>query len=255
MKKITKKVIPIAVLSILLSSCSLVENLEHHVTVNFEYNGEVIKTGTVHEFKNCLVPSLSDAQIPTNHEFFGWTWLNPDSLSYTDESFESSYVEADGIVRYDDISDYVVDGEITLKPVFIHEDDIPIPDYYIAIGWYAKTSTSGLTQSMMDAWTEDLKEYLASEGATEEDLANIVVNAYDGDVATAGALINKDRYIDVLVGFGNNINTTGGVEIIEKVGGISMGGKTRYIARLTEKDTAVLVYSWLQTDEGVAALQ
>ena len=42
--------------------------------------------------------------------------------------------------------------------------------------------------------------------------------------------------------------------IIEKQGEIMMGGKSRYIARLTDRPVVNSVYSWLKTDEGHASL-
>lgn len=233
-----------------LGSCSFVKGLEHDLTVTYMYNGEIIDSKKVNEFTNCLQPTLSEAQIPLKHEFYGWTWLNPDSIKITEEGFDSKYIAYDEVVHYAEVKDHASNGNVTLYPLFINEKDIPIPNYYIAIGWYAKSSTSGLTDAIMNNWAEDLKTYLKSEGASDEDLANVVIKGYQGDVATAGSLVNKDRFIDVLIGFGNNINTTGGVEVIEKDGGITMGGKSRYIARLTEKDIAKKVYDWLQTDDG-----
>ncbi len=250
-----KKLLLIPITLMTLMGCSAVKGLENEVTVVFEYDGEVIKTDTVHQFKNCLTPSLSEEQIPIDNEFFGWTWFNPDSIKATDENFDSKYIENNGVVHYDEIKSYTQNSVVVLRPLFIDIAEIPVPNYYIAIGWYGKTSTSGLDKAKMDAWTDDLKSYLQSEGATSEDLDNIIVKEYLGDVATAGGLVNKDRFIDVLVGFGNNIKSTGGVDVIEKVGGIEMGGKSRVIARLTEKEIAIKVYNWLQTDDGNKALK
>lgn len=245
-------ILPIALMT--LSSCEMLQGLEEEINVVFEYNNEIIYSDYATQFRNVLMPTLSEEQIPVEHEFFGWTWLNPDSVSIKDTDFAEKYFEKDGVVHLNDIKDYAFNSTVTLYPVFVLEDDIPIPNYYIAIGWYGKTTTSGLDQAKVDAWTVDLKEYLKSEGASNEDLNNVVINKYDGDVASAGSLINKDRYIDILIGFGGNIQSLGGVEYIENIGGITMGGKSRYIARLTEKETAVKVFNWLQTPEGNASL-
>lgn len=245
-------ILPIALMT--LSSCEMLQGLEEEINVVFEYNNEIIYSDYATQFRNVLMPILSEEQIPVEHEFFGWTWLNPDSVSIKDTDFAEKYFEKDGVVHLNDIKDYAFNSTVTLYPVFVLEDDIPIPNYYIAIGWYGKTTTSGLDQAKVDAWTVDLKEYLKSEGASDEDLNNVVINKYDGDVASAGSLINKDRYIDILIGFGGNIQSLGGVEYIENIGGITMGGKSRYIARLTEKETAVKVFNWLQTPEGNASL-
>lgn len=245
-------VLPIALMT--LSSCEMLQGLEEEITVVFEYNNEIIYSDYTTQFRNVLMPTLSEEQIPVHHEFYGWTWLNPDSVSIKDADFAEKYFEKDGVIHLADVKDYAFNSTVTLHPVFVLEDDIPIPNYYIAIGWYGKTSTSGLDQARVDAWTIDLKEFLKAEGATDEDLNNIVINKYEGDVATAGSLINKDRYIDVLIGFGKNIGSTGGVEYIDNIGGIIMGGKERYITQLTEKETAVKVFNWLQTPEGNASL-
>ena len=245
-------VLPIALMT--LSSCGMLQGLEEEITVVFEYNNEIIYSDYTTQFRNVLMPTLSEEQIPVDHEFYGWTWLNPDSVSIKDADFAEKYFEKDGVIHLADVKDYAFNSTVTLHPVFVLEDDIPIPNYYIAIGWYGKTSTSGLDQARVDAWTVDLKEFLKTEGATDEDLNNIVINKYEGDVATAGSLINKDRYIDVLIGFGKNIGSTGGVEYINNIGGIIMGGKERYITQLTEKETAVKVFNWLQTPEGNASL-
>ena len=245
-------ILPIALMT--LSSCEMLQGLEEEINVVFEYNNEIIYSDYATQFRNVLMPTLSEEQIPVEHEFFGWTWLNPDSVSIKDTDFAEKYFEKDGVVHLNDIKDYAFNSTVTLYPVFVLEDDIPIPNYYIAVGWYGKTGTSGLDQARVDAWTVDLKEYLKSEGASDEDLNNVVINKYDGGVAEAGSLINKDRYIDILIGFGGNIQSLGGVEYIENIGGITMGGKSRHIARLTEKETAVKVFNWLQTPEGNASL-
>ncbi len=255
--------IPICLLAI--SSCSFVKGMEHHLTVVFEYKDEIVKTSDVSEFNNGVCPTLDDALIPTGCRFYGWTWKDPDSIDitkYTDsknkvtDEFYTNFIEYDDVVHYDEIKDYAFNSTVTLKPLFIDESIIPIPTYYLAIGWYAKSSTSGLTQEIVDKWTIDLKNYLKTEGASDSDLEDVVITGYEGDVATAGSLINKDKYNDILIGFGNNIDSTGGVSVINKVGGIQMGTKSnRYIAQLNEKDLTVKVFSWLQTSEGQASLK
>lgn len=235
---------------LILPGCSSLKSFEHDLSVTYIYNDNIIYTGTVNEFKNLVQPQLSDAQIPMEHEFYGWTWKDPNDINIKDEDFSSQYIAYDEVIHYADIKEHSFNSNVTLYPVFVNENDIPIPDYYIAIGWYAKTSTSGLSKEIMANWEKDLKTYLKSEGATDEDLANIVIKGYEGDVATAGSLVMKDRFIDVLLGFGKNMTSTGGIETKEMLGGIKMGGKDRYIARLSDKEIATKVYAWVQTDAG-----
>ena len=250
-----KKLLIIPLMLVSLSGCSLAKGLEKNVNVVFEYKGEILSSGTVNQFKNILAPSLTDAQIPVNCEFFGWTWYNPNAVDITAENFDEKYIEPDGLVRYDILKDYVEGETITLRPLFFNEADIPVPEYYIAIGWYAKTSTSGLSEEKINAWVEDLKAFLLTQGATQEDLNNIKITPYVGDVATSGSQVSKDRYNDILLGWGGNLTSTGGVTTLEHISGIKMSDKSRYISRLTDKEIAIKVFKWLQTDEGNQAFR
>lgn len=258
-----KKALILPLLSITLSGCGLVKGMEKELTVVFEYNGNILSSTTVNQFKNGVVPTLTDSMIPVNHRFYGWTWLDPDSINITDytdnknkvtDEFYKNFIEYDDVVHYDEVKDYAFNTTVVLKPLFIDNNDIPVPNYYIAIGWYAKSSTSGLTADKVASWTEDLKAYLVSQGATSENLDDVVITPYEGDVATAGSLVNKDKFNDILIGFGSNIGTTGGVEYIENIGGITMGGKSRYITKLNTKELTEKVFTWLQTEDGNRSL-
>lgn len=123
----------------------------------------------------------------------------------------------------------------------------------LVIGWYSKTETSGLSEEIMINFKTALEKYLASQGY-DAAKTELVIRPYDGAVADMGAAINKDSDVDVLIGVGNNINSTGGVSVVEKEGDIPMGGQTRYIALLTETDIAKLVYAWVKTESGYASL-
>ncbi len=258
-----KKTLILPLLSIALSGCGLIKGMEKELTVVFEYNGNILSSTTVNQFKNGVVPTLTDSMIPVNHRFYGWTRLDPDSINITDytdnknkvtEEFYKNFIEYDDVVHYDEVKNYAFNTTVVLKPLFIDNNDIPVPNYYIAIGWYAKSSTSGLTADKVASWTEDLKAYLVSQGATSENLDDVVITPYEGDVATAGSLVNKDKFNDILIGFGSNIGTTGGVEYIENIGGITMGGKSRYITKLNTKELTEKVFTWLQTEDGNKSL-
>ena len=236
-----------------LSGCSLVKLLEKSLVVNYVCNGETIQTDTVTTFNNTFVPTLpSTATVPTGYRFYGWTALEPSDIHYADEDFQSEYVEGGGILHYWDVADWAVNGEVNLNPFFLNEEEIPHP--YVKVGWYSKTSTSGLTQTMINNWTVGLKSFLKKDGATDEQLATVEVKGYDGNVATMGALVNEDGDVDVMIGVGNNINSSAGVSIVEKVGEQMMGGKSRYTALLKERPVARKVYEWAQTEESLAYL-
>lgn len=234
------------------SSCSLLKNLEKSCDVTF-VGGEPFTTAHVTTFNNGLTPHIDKAIIPENHKFFGWTALNPETIHYTDRDFKDKYVEPDGIVRYDDIKNQIVNGKVTMKPLFINYDDIP--SYYLVVGWYAKTGTSGLNTTRINNWKSDLFNFLrTSRGATDEQIANVVIRPYDGNVATIGALINADGDVDVFLGGGANLKSDGGVEYVERQKDIIMGGISRYIYRISERSIGKYVYDWSLTDAGHAAL-
>ena len=234
-----------------VSSCSMLKGLEKSCVVEF-VGGTPFTTTNVTTFANGLTPTVDDSSIPANHKFYGWTALN--DVHFSDPNFENEYVKPNGIVRYNDVKNFIVNGKVTMNPLFINKDELP--SYYLVVGWYAKTSTSGLGEGQINKWTTDLHTYLRSEcGATDEQISLVSIRAYNGDVATIGGLINADGDVDILLGVGNNINSTGGVEIIEKTGNISMGGKSRYIARLTDREVVNKVYAWLQTDAGNMSLR
>ena len=134
-------------------------------------------------------------------------------------------------------------------------------EYYLVLGWYAKTSTSGLDQAVVDEVVAAMKAYLKTQGATDEQLANIAVRGYDGNVAAIGSAILADGDVDVMIGIAQNFDAptteggpTAGVPVKEKDSGIYMGtsGKNRWVARLTDDDVAVLVYEWIKTTYNVA---
>ncbi|MBO4572628.1 MAG: hypothetical protein J5762_02535 [Clostridia bacterium] len=122
---------------------------------------------------------------------------------------------------------------------------------YLVIAWYAKTSTSGLTEELVTSFVDELKTYLATQGATNEQLADVIVRAYgDGDansVAEVGAAVNADGDVDVILGMGNNITSTGGIACEQRTdANLVMGTATkRIIARLTTADIAKTAYDWM----------
>ena len=232
------------------SGCSILKGLEKSCDVEF-VGGTPFTTTHVSTFGNGLTPHVNSGDIPVNHKFFGWTVY--DNVHYSDPDFEHKYVLPDGIVRYDDIKNFVVDGKVTMKPLYINRDELPV--YYLVVGWYAKSGTSGLDSDHVDAWVNDLKTHLVNScGATEAQLKLVSVRPYDGNVGTAGGLINADGDVDITLGFGANIKTQGGVDYIERFE-TSFGGKTgRYVYKHETRPVVDSVYEWLKTDAARAAL-
>ena len=137
-----------------------------------------------------------------------------------------------------DLPSYVVDATET---------------FALKIAWYAKTSTSGIEQANVDALVDALKVDLEKMGFT---LANITITTkgYDGNVGPSCADIIADGDVDIMIGWGGNIGSTGGMEgmFISNVSGITVGTTSRYAALLTDSDFSKIVFAWIQNTYGTA---
>jgi len=225
------------------SGCAAVSVFEKNVTVVLSANGDYYDTYTVNIFNNAVVSELPESDDP-DEIFLGWT-AKEDYIAYVDS--EELILSNKSLIRYADIKDYI-QGEnlqVTLYAVFGEK-----PSYDLVVGWYAKSGTTGLTQDMMTAYTEALNAYLYQNGYTE---LNIDIREYSAtyDVATVGATVNADGDVDILIGMGKNIESTGGIKS-EELQNYTIGGKSRNIARLTNGELVEAVFAWMQTDEARA---
>ncbi len=118
----------------------------------------------------------------------------------------------------------------------------------LVIGWYAKTGTTGITQTMVDNFKTALDEYLITQGASTDVKIELREYAADLGVADIGEQVNQTGDVDIIMGMGTNITTTGKIETKERVDYV-FGGKGRNIARLSDNELGTLVFNWMQTDE------
>lgn len=227
-------------LAVVLSGCSLTKSLEKDIQVVLENEGEYVGTYTVNIFNNAVVPE----QTKAGYKFVGWSakedWT--EGVDSTDLLTENT-----GLIRYDDIKDYVV-GESQSVTLYAAYTAIPRRDLVIA--WYDKETTSGLNQGYMDAFRDNLYAYLTTEGYTPESM-DIVIRGYAGDVGTTCSEIMKDGDVDIMVGWSSTGNLTGtgglveGTDFIENNGGVLIGAKERYAARISDTELCKLVYTWI----------
>ena len=132
------------------------------------------------------------------------------------------------------------------------EDD-KIQAHNLVIGWW-NTSTSGLTQEIMDKFSAGLNSYLAAQGYDLSSF-NIVIRNYDGDLATTAPMIINDNDVNIVLGYGKNLQSTGGVAYVSREAGFAMGTKTdRYIYQLTDSEFVKLIFDWTKTEEAKALL-
>ncbi|MBE6132110.1 MAG: hypothetical protein E7180_01780 [Erysipelotrichaceae bacterium] len=226
---------------------------EKEINVVFMYEDELISHDTVTQFKNIKSPTLSEAYIPDGYKFFGWTPLDPNTISATDENFNEKYISAGEMVHWADVNEYATNTTVICKALMIDKNEIPKPYHYVVIAWYDKVATSGVDQNLMNQLKDALFDHLTSLGVSQTDLDSIVIRGYTGNVGTSCGQIMKDEDVDIMLGWGSkdNITTTGGMNpdsILETIKEFKVGEKNRTLHRLTDKETALVVFEWLQSD-------
>ncbi len=253
MKKHLVATLLVAVMCLLtLSAYSVVAGLENDVNITLNVNGNALDGNyVVNTFNNAIVPV---PEAPKGDVFLGWTadkdWQNKDIA-------DVALSQNKGLIRYDDVKDYAVDGKITLYAVFGVQ-----PRHDIAVAWYDKEKTSGLNQGVMDEFLTALKAFLTTQGYTPDSM-DIVVRGYAGNVGPTCGAIMDDGDIDIMVGWAaaSNIEGTGGmkrgVDFLQNYGNIKLTGasKARYTAKLSDSEVVNKVYQWILStyaDEGGA---
>lgn len=234
--------------AIILSGCNFLTGLERDLDVVLYAKGEVFDTCTVNIFNNYYVKEDVKVTEP-GYIFWGWS-PKEDYIPEVDDA--SLLIKNKKVIRYNDVAQWKLPDSNKLD---LYAVIAPRPVYDLVVGWYDKVATSGLDQTIMNKFSTGLKTYLTSEG---KDVATmkIDVRAYDGDVATVGSKVNADTDVDILLGMGNNITSTGGIETKGRIDGVTMGAKTgRNIALLSDKELASLVFEWCKTAEAQALLK
>lgn len=247
-----------------LSGCSLIKGLEHDVQVILINDGEYVGTYTVNQFNNAIVPEVEkpveEGENPKNYldgtpmydedgnainyTFVGWSVKE----NWTEEDGEEYLSENTGLIRYDDVKDFVGDESLSIT---LYAAYSVVPPRDLVIAWYDKETTSGLNQTYMDAFEENLYSYLETQGYDTASM-DIVIRGYSGDVGTTCSQIIKDGDVDIMVGWSStsNITSTGGmvegVDFLVNNGGVRINpDKSRYAALITNKTLSRLVYSWI----------
>lgn len=244
-----------------LGSCSLVASFETFVDVDVVANGNVIATGKISQFNNLILPNAPEKE---GYKFYCWYAGDPSAFDPKKAEDDPRAYKEGGLIRLDNVGAYVTSGKLTVNGIYLTPEEIPHP--FLVVGWYDKTTTSGLDQSDLDRWSPFaqafVKQWCLAHGQTEEEATknslDIDIRGYsnNGNVAALGAAVNKDGDVDILLGVGNNVDSETGANILveEKTSGIPMNGKSRYIARLTSRPEVVALYDWLKTAGGYGPL-
>ena len=234
-----------------------VSNPTETIEENWTYE-EVYRT-KINIFNSAILPDNPNTNWPVSKTFLGYGLHD----FVKGESKKSDFYAAKGLVRYNDVKKYAVDNTVTLKATYCNPEDVPTK--YLVVGWYAKTKTSGLSTDIMDGFEtmlrdhlEDLKNQLANGTTTaedlgftvtEEDLLDVEVRSYDGDVATIGGNITFDGDVDIFLGAGVNLGSTGGVTYTGRNAYEIAVVADRYIYRLNDRPQVKGIYSWMRSAE------
>ena len=237
----------------LLCSCGVVKGFEQDISISVRVTGELYYSGTVNIFNNVILPKMDASYVPTNMKFAGYTL---DSGWTIDDGVDKLYKEG-AIIRYNDIKQYSYNGNVELFSQFVGKDVDIAEKHYLAVGWYNKLKTSGIDEKIAGKIEENLKTFLVANGATKEDLADFIFKGYEGDVGTSGGRINDDGYMDVVIGWGANLQSTGGVNYIDRYAAKENYGEAtkRYVYLLRDKPVSRLVYEYFDTDEFYAVFK
>lgn len=211
--------------------------LEKDVQITLDSGGENLGCYSVNNFNNAIVPR---PEVPEKFEgmtFIGWT------AQENWEELEAKQINVSAnkeLIRYDDVKDYVKKGSITLYAAFVKVD--------LVIAWYDRHTSgtdSGLNEENMGAFKDNMYAHLKSEGYTPENMY-IDIRSYSGAVGASCEKIIKDADVDIMVGWGNNLDTDGGITCVEKQGSIAIGSTSRYAASLNEKPLTNLIFTWIK---------
>ena len=137
--------------------------------------------------------------------------------------------------------------------------DTPTTDtesHLLVVAWYSKSATSGLTDEIINNFTDKLKSYLLSQGYSNSEVNSVLLRPYSGNVSPSCEAIKNDGDVDIMIGWKSNVDTTGNLSYLESFpenadgSGITMGNvNDRWIHRLTDSDLAKAVFNWIVSEK------
>ena len=239
------------------SSSSEVVKEKH--TVQFYVEDELYKTLKV-EDGSTIGSSKVDAPIKSGFTFVNWVDSAKEVIDL------DSYVVTKALKLYATFEEVVTDDTLIVNGV--KEEG---KEYYLVVGWWETTAlnddgtpkvTSSLTVDSVRLFYANLNLYLKAYGATDEQIKNVQFRDYSTEkVAEMGEKINADADVDLVIGVGNNINSSAGVSLFEENDGKTtapMGsqGLSRYVALPNHEvmnAAAISVFDWIKTETGQKA--
>jgi len=235
---------------------SAVQPVEKH-TVQFYVEDTLYKTMKI---ANDTVIGKENVEDPIKEKFTFVSWVDANK-----EVIDlDTYKVTKALKLYATFEEIITDDTLIVNGV--KEEG---KDYYLVVGWWETTAfeddgvtpkiTSSLTVDTVRIFYANLKLYLKAYGASEDQIKAIQFRDYSSEtVAVMGENINADADVDLLIGVGNNINSTAGVSLFEGNDGkqkAKMGsqGLERYVALPLHdpmNNVAINVFDWIKTEVG-----
>ena len=144
---------------------------------------------------------------------------------------------------------YLTTVEPTEAPVEPPEG-VPVQNTTLKVSVWTKDG-AWITDAELEAIKTGFNAYLTQQGYDVSKLTiEFVVTTTDGNkVADLGAAVNAAGDFDIIIGCGNNINSSGGVSVLEKANILtSYVAAGRMAATLTDNTLAALLYAYLTTE-------
>lgn len=225
-------------------------------TVQFYANEQLYKTLKVEENQTI---GKENVQNPVLEGFEFVSWQDENKTDVDLDTFKITKATK----LYATFKEIVTDGTLIVDAV--KEEG---KTYYLVVGWWETTKlnddgtpkvTSSLTVETVRLFYANLNLYLKAYGATDEQIKNVQFRNYSTEaVAEMGEAVNADGDVDLLIGVGNNINSSANVSLFEGNNGkqtAKMGSQSieRYVAlpiHETMNDVAISVFDWIKTDTG-----
>jgi len=239
--------------SIVLTGCNqeikkdddIVTPIKHHL-IGFYVDNVLYKTVQAEENKTIEV-TIED---PTKdgYSFEGWKYENGEAFDIETTIITSSFNVYASFSKNSDVDD-PHKGESELS---VTDTKDASKTYSLVVGWYGKSATSGIDEALMQHIYKNVLTYIDDESA--ETLSQISVRQY-GDANTKvgpmGELVNADGDVDIFLGAGVNITTSGGVTTVARTDEVTMGSATgRVIGLLKETTLSRKVFDFMSSTEG-----
>ena len=225
-----------------------VEPVTHKYLVSFYVDGVVNQTLQVEE-NNLIDTSKVNTPTKSGYTFISWQDSSGKDVDLTTLKITANinlyaYFEINGVNPHD--------GESSLN---VEETKDSTKTYSLVIGWYGNSKTSGVDKELMQHAYKNIRTYLTASGVSEDVLSSITVRKYgdeDTKVGPLGTLINTDGDVDIIIGVGKNITSTGGVTTVSRVDNLTLGTTGgRSIALVKETTLGRELFDYITSTDGI----